>query len=468
MNRILLFFIGFLCVADAAGQQFRFSPDGQRIVDRPEGSVDVDKPEPYNIHFQSTYIYQYKPWITSPYQGKNSLDSNEEKQNSITATLYMGARLWKGAEVYVNPELAGGSGLSSALGMAGSSNGETFRVGSSSPTLYLARAYVKQTFTLRNRWSRKMGMLNTQEQSSDANQLAGYSPLNYLRIYAGKLSLPDIFDNNAYANSARSQFANWALMNNGAWDFAANTRGYTYAFVTELQLGKMNYKAAISSVPLTANGPKLSTDPYDGFALNGEVSRSIKIRGKQGNIRLLGFYNATLAARYSTAIRLSKTYGTKPDISRADTSGFTNSKYGVCLNFDQQLSNTFGLFGRVGWNNGESATWCFTEIDQTATVGLSANGNKWNRPADDCGIALVANGISQDHQKYLEIGGYGFILGDGTLAYAPEFVCEVYYSFKPLRQGIWFTGDYQFCLNPGYNADRGPVNIFSFRLHAKL
>ena len=313
-----------------------------------------------------------------------------------------------------------------------------------------------------------MGMLNTEQTFSDANTLAGYNPKNYLRFYIGQLSLADIFDKNIYSNNPRSQFMNWALMNNGAWDYAGNARGYTYGFVTELQLGKMNYKAAIAALPTMANGTILNTNPEDGFAVNAEISRSIRIRAKHGNIRLLGYLNSSPAAMYSTANRLAKTLGVPPDISIANTNNFNNNKYGVCLNFEQELSNTFGLFGRVGWNNGETASWCFAEVDQTATLGISANGNKWNRADDNCGIAVVANALSEDHQRYLALGGYGFMLGDGALNYAPELIGEVYYSFRPVKQSIWFTGDYQFCLNPGYNADRGPVNIFSFRLHVTL
>lgn len=447
----------------ATAQQYEFS-DNSRNTINVESKADNTDPsgiERINLHFQTTYIYQYKPDFSAKYTGPNSLSPLEDNENSLTATMYAGVRLWKGAQVYINPELAGGSGLSGALGMGGSSNGETFRVGNPAPTLYLARAYFRQTFTLRNKQARKHGILNREAVESDQNQLAGYEAKNYLRIYAGKLSLGDLFDNNEYCNSPRTQFMNWALMNNGAWDYAANTRGYTYNFTTELQLGKMNYKAGIATLPLVANGPKMNTDLSEAMAANAEVCRSISIHKRPGNVRLLGYYNTTNMGNYDLAAHL-----TKPNIDA--TASFGRSKYGFGLNIDQALSNTFGAFMRIGWNDGKNETWCFTEIDQTLSIGISANGHRWKRRNDNCGLAFVVNGLSKDHQLYLANGGFGFILGDSKLSYAPEFISEVYYSYKPMKAGIWFSGDYQFCLNPGYNTDRGPVSIFSLRAHVEL
>jgi high affinity Mn2+ porin len=226
-------------------------------------------------------------------------------------------------------------------------------------------------------------------------------------------------------------------------------------------MGKMNYKADIATLPTTANGPDLNTNIDESIAANAEVTRTLKIRKREGHIRLLGYYNNTTMGNYDLSAHM-----TKPNITTTQILG--RSKYGFGLNIDQQLSNTLGAFMRIGWNDGKNETWCFTEIDQTIALGLSANGKKWKRTNDNCGIAFVVNGLSKDHQLYLANGGSGFILGDGKLSYAPEFIGEVYYSLKPIKAGIWFSGDYQFCLNPGYNADRGPVSIFSFRAHVEL
>lgn len=418
-------------------------------------SQDTLKQQRFNIHFQTTYIYQIKPAFHSPYADTNSLTGDAEKENSITATLYLGARLWRGAEAYINPEIAGGSGLSGATGMAGSSNGETFRVGNPSPTLYSARYYLKQTFAL----SKEKDV-----QQDSANQLKVYQPKNYVRFWLGKFSLGDLFDQNAYSNSPRTQFMNWSLMNDGAWDYAANVRGYTYSLSTELKLNSFTYKLGIATLPTQANGSKLNLKFRDSFALgiNAEVDKQFHISGKESNLRLLVFHNTANFGNYDEASKLSN-----PDITATRKLG--RAKTGLELNFDAQLNNTFGLFARGGWNDGKNETWVFTEIDHTRCVGISLNGASWQRKDDNAGIAIVVNGISKDHRTYLSKGGSGFILGDGKLNYAAESIAELYYSVKPSAAlPLWLTGDYQFILNPGYNKDRGPVHIFSFRVHTEF
>lgn len=444
-----------------SAQQYDFTRKPMHNVEPAADNANPSGIERFNIRGQVTYVYQYKPANPASYSGINSLPSTEESENTLTATLYAGLRLWKGAEVYVNPELAGGSGIGGALGMGGASNGESFRVGNPHPVLYLARGYFRQTFSLRNKRARKLGYVNSVELEGDANELAGYEPKDYLRFYVGKLSLGDLYDNNDYSNNARTQFMNWALMNNGAWDYAANTRGYTYNFTTELQLGKFNVKAGVAALPDVANGPDLSTDFSESLEALGEISKTIKINKRPGKIALLGFYNRTHMGSYAQASQMATPY-----LRATQTAG--RQKYGFGFNMQQELSDMFGAFVRLGWNDGKTETWCFTEIDQTATIGLSANGHKWKRPQDNFGVSLIANGISEDHRNFLAKGGYGFMLGDGKLNYANEFISEVYYSFKPLKKDLWFTADYQFCMNPGYNADRGPVHIFALRAHVQF
>lgn len=409
-----------------------------------------------NWHFQATYVYQYKPSFHAPYEGVNSLAGKEEKQNSVTATLFAGVALWKGAAFYINPEIAGGSGLSGAVGMAGSSNGETFRVGDPAPTLYLARGFLKQTFPLGNEkaW-----------QDDDANQLSGYLPKNHVTFYLGKFSLGDLFDNNDYGNDPRAQFLNWSLMNNGAWDYAANVRGYTYSFATEVQLNNMSYKLAIATVPKEANGAKLNTDFKDSFALacNAEIDRTFSINKRKGNIGLLIYLNDANMGNYAAAIHR----GGIPDILTTRKLGRT--KWGIGINLSQELTTNAGLFGRLGWSDGKNETWAFTEIDHTLSIGISYKGNAWKRKDDNAGIAFVLNGLSQEHKNYLAKGGVGFMLGDGALQYGLEAITECYYSFKPSPAApLWITADYQFAINPGYNKDRGPVNIFSLRVHTEF
>jgi len=411
----------------------------------------------WNIHFQTTYVYQYKPSFTSPYEGPNSLTGTAENVNSLTSSLYLGSRLWKGAAVYLNPEIAGGGGLSGAYGMAASSNGETVRVGDPSPTLYLARLYLQQTFALGDEKT------NVPDQ---ANQLGGLAPKDYVRIYVGKFSLCDIFDNNPIANSCRTQFLNWCLMANGAWDYAANLRGYTDAFAVVLQKGSMTYKAALAAMPRVANGEALNTNPSQEYSLNGEVDKTFNINKLPGNMRVLGYYNNGDMGNYQQAI--SNEGGTAGIPVVVATRQFGRTKYGFGLDADQQVSANATVFARLGWSDGQNETWCFTEADRVLSGGISINGAGWKRKDDNFACAFDVNGLSAIHREYLADGGMGFQLGDGRLNYNNESVFETYYSFKPVQYPIWFTGDYQFALNPGYNQDRGPVSVFSFRVHVEF
>jgi len=417
---------------------------------------DSSGPKRFNLHFQTTYIYQYMPAFYSPYNGVNSLKGAEQKQNSLTATLCLGIRLWKNCDIYINPEIAGGSGLSGAFGLAASTNGETYRVGDPAPQLYLARGYIQQTI--------RLGKGSTSE-ADVANQCGGIQPAQYIRFLAGKFSLADIFDNNAFSSSPRTQFMNWAIMNNAAWDYAANVRGYTYSFATIVQLKDISYKIAIAALPTVANGPDLNTDLSRSYSINAEVAKGYKIGEKAGLIRMLGYYNRADMGSYRQAISASDS-GQVPNI--ISTREYGRSKTGLGLNMEQQLTGAIGLFGRVGWNNGATETWCYTEADQTITGGLSINGKGWQRKDDNTGIAIVVNGLSKDHRDYLADGGLGFELGDGKLSYNNEAAVEWYYSYKPVAYPIWISGDYQFVANPGYNQARGPVNVFSLRVHVEL
>ncbi|PZP50897.1 MAG: carbohydrate porin [Pseudopedobacter saltans] len=411
----------------------------------------------FNLHFQVTYINQTKPRMRSLYSDSLSLLGPKENQNSMTATAFIGVKLWKGGYVFVNPEVAGGSGLSGAQGMGGSSNGETFRVGNPSPTLYLARAYIEQTFPL----SKK-----TEEQVDDENQLEMQVPDDYLKITVGKFSLADMFDNNEMSNTPRTQFMNWALMNNGSWDFAANVRGYTYIAAAELDYGFLNYKLAFANLPKVANGADLNTKISQELAINAQVTAKYKIKNYLGHLGVLYFNNKADMGDYAEALAIAKTSGNIPSVINTRQQG--RHKYGFGLNVDQELPHDIGLFGRFGWNNGKTETWNFTEIDNTASVGANVNGGLWHRIHDVLGLAVVSNGLSKDHRDYLAAGGYGFILGDGKLNYARENVLEFFYNFKPTDKPLWITGDYQLGVNPGYNKDRGPANIFSLRVHTEF
>ncbi len=409
----------------------------------------------FSFHAQATVVNQNKSGFTAPYTGDNSLLIEHESQTSITSTLYLGARLWKGASVFVNSEIAGGSGLSQVLGLGDATNGETFRVGSTAPKVYLARAYFTQLFKLSEA---------TVFQEDGANQIQERIPTNYFAFTIGKISLADYFDDNSYAKDPRTQFMNWGLMANGAWDYAANTRGYTSGVVLEYVTPKNEFRYNISLLPLMANGNDMNWNVSKQQAQNVEYTRHFKWMKRPGAIRVLGYLNSASMGDYRESIALNPT---SPDIISDRQYG--RKKYGFGLNAEQKLNSYLGAFARASWNDGANETWAFTEIDRSFSIGLSATGEQWKRSNDRVGLAYLTSGLSNQHKEYLEAGGYGFMLGDGKLNYAWEQVTELYYSAELTKKQLYVTGGYQMIVNPGYNADRkGPVHVFSIRVHLEI
>jgi high affinity Mn2+ porin len=417
-------------------------------------TVDSTKEEKFSCHFQTTVITQYKPGFQAKYSGTNSLSPKEETQTSLTSTIYAGAKLWKGASIFIDPEIAGGSGLSGALGIADATNGETFRIGSSTPAIYLARAFIRQEFALNN---------NTTYQATDNNQLAGNEPTKYFAITVGKISVADYFDDNIYSHDARTQFMSWGLMDNGAWDFPANTRGYTPSVVLEYVTPKNELRYAISLVPLVANGTDMNWNISKANSSSLEFTHRYSLSGKDGAVRLLSYLTTTDMGNYEESIALDPT---APDITATQVYGRT--KYGFGINAEQAITKDAGIFARASWNDGNNETWAFTEIDRSISAGISVVGNQWKRAGDNVGLAFVTSGISKPHRDYLQDGGKGFMLGDGALNYGLESLTEFYYSAEVVKNSIYLSGAYQFVMNPGYNKDRGPVNVFSIRVHARI
>lgn len=413
------------------------------------------KQEKISVHGQMTVVNQYKPAFTAKYSGQNSLQPEKETQTSLTGTLYLGAKLWKGASFYFNPEIAGGSGLSGALGVAAAPNGETFRVGDPAPNIYLARVFLKQIFPLSN----KKIFVET-----DQNQLGEMVPEKYFSITAGKVGIADFFDDNKYSHDARTQFMSWALMGNGAWDYPANTRGYTPSFVAEYVTPKNELRYAASLMPKTANGNDMNWEIGKSLSHTLEYTHKHSIKGKQGAVRVLGFYTYTRMGNYNEAVQLNPI---NADVE--STRAYGRTKFGFGINIEQDLTQSLGCFARASWNDGKNETWAFTEIDKSMSVGFVMNGSKWKRANDNIGLAYVTSGISKEHRSYLKAGGSGFMLGDGNLNYSWEHLVELYYSAELIKGQMFLSGAYQMIVNPGYNVDRsGPVNVFSLRLHQRL
>lgn len=416
--------------------------------------ADSSLKEVISFHAQTTVITQYKPSFKAKYTGNNSLLPQKESQTSITSTLFAAVKLWKGAGIFINPEISGGSGLSDAFGVADATNGETFRVGTHEPKVYLARLFYHQIFPLNK---------NTTYQSSDFNQLAGNIPTHYIAVTFGKIGVADFFDANTYSHDPRTQFMSWGLMDNGAWDYPANTRGYTPSFVLEYITPKHELRYAASLVPLEANGNDMDWKIGKAGSHSLEYTRHHVLKGKPGTIRLLGYFTTTHMGNYHQSITLNPT---APDITA--TRKYGNTKYGFGINAEQSITNDWGVFFRASWNDGNNETWAFTEIDRTISAGLSSNGSKWKRANDNVGLAYVTSGISAPHRNYLQAGGKGFMLGDGNLNYGWEHLIELYYSAEAVKNNIYITGAYQFLVNPGYNKDRGPAHVFSIRVHARI
>jgi high affinity Mn2+ porin len=408
--------------------------------------------EAYGAKFQTTYVWQRKYPFGAAYTGTNSLTPEIEKSYSLTATAALGARVWRGGEVYVDPEVTQGVPLSRLTGLGGFTNGEIARTSGPELTLYAARAFLRQTWGLGGERERV---------ESDANQLAGSADRRRLVFTAGKLSLQDLFDDNAYSHDPRTQFLNWSLMTYGAWDFAADARGYSWGFALEYFHDEWALRAARFAMPKQSNGLALNPRIFYSFGDQIELERAHSLGGQAGKLRLLAFRNQADMGGYRDAVAQAAATGATPDLT---TTRQKRVKYGFGGSLEQSVSADVGVFARASWNNGEAETFAFTEIDRSLSAGIVIRGAGWKRPEDSFGFAFVRNGISGPHRDYLGAGGLGFFLGDGRLSYRTENIFETYYSLELFRDA-WLSADFQRIFDPAYNADRGPVSVASARFH---
>ena len=418
---------------------------------------DVDtESERWNLYYQATSIGDYHGTFNAPYTGPLSLLDVPEHDVSLTTTLFFTARLQQNTFLVFNPEIAGGRGFSNVNGIADQPNGEIPRVAGATPKPYIARLFIQHDFPLGPEKER---------QESDANQLAGERPVNRYSIYAGRFTITDYFDDNTYTHDPRTQFMAWGIMYNGAWDYPADTRGYTWGIVQELSTRNWGFRYGIVAEPKVANGQQFDRRLFRDHGQVWEVERRYKWREHDGAIRVLAYDNRTQAGSYGAALKLAAETGSTPDVTL--TSRVGTLKYGVGLSFDQAITSDLGVFTRLGWNDGKTESWAFTAIDRLASGGVSMKGTRWHRKADVVGSSLTVGGLSGVHHQYLAAGGLDFLIGDGRLNYAPEYVWETYYSAR-LVPGFYAAFDIQRDKNPAYNHDRGPVMIYSIRLHIAL
>ncbi|HET7886740.1 MAG TPA: carbohydrate porin, partial [Bradyrhizobium sp.] len=373
-------------------------------------------------------------------------------------TLSVGVKLWTGAEFWANPEIDQGHGLNDTHGVAGFPSAEAYKIGSSTPYARLQRAFLRQTINLGG---------DTENVDDDFTQFKGTRSTERLVITAGRFGINDIFDTNKYANNPKSDFLNWSLVNAGTFDYAGDGWGYTYGAAAEWYTGQWTFRGGVfdlSKSPAGGISPLggVNDPTFQQFALLGEIERRYDLWGQPGKIKITGFLNRGSAGNFNDAIALAIATGMPANINAVRS---YTSRPGVSLNLEQQVMENLGVFFRAGWADGQIEPWDFTDVDRTVSGGVSIGGKSWGRPDDTIGIAGIINGISNAHIAFLNAGGLGILVGDGQLTnYSTEKILEAYYSIA-LNSSTKLTFDYQFIANPGYNADRGPVNVFAARAH---
>jgi len=409
--------------------------------------------ERWNLYYQATSIGQYHGAFNSPYYGPLSLREYPERDVSLTTTLFLGIDLSHNTQFYFNGEVAGGRGFSGVDGLANAANGELPRVASATPKPYIARLYITHDFAFGDQ---------REVVESDVNQLAGTRPANRYSISIGRFTVTDFFDDNKYSHDPRTQFMQWGVMYNGAWDYPADVRGYTWGWLHEVHLHSWSFRYASAAEPTVANGAnfdrRIFVDRGDIF----EVEKRYSIGSHPGAIRLLNFEHHTRSGSYGEALQKAAATGGVPDVSSIRKPG--TLKYGFGVNAEQEITKDLGAFFRLGWNDGKTEDFAFTAIDRLASGGFSLAGTGWRRPKDKIGSVITFAGISAVHALYLAHGGTDFLIGDGRLNYAPETTWEGYYSAE-VGKGLTVSFDAQHYWNPAYNHDRGPVWAYFLRLH---
>ena len=408
----------------------------------------------FAVHAQFTYVEQETSGFSAPYAGTNSL-SPDRGAETADATLYLGARLWQGAEVWINGEIDQGFGLDDTLGVAGFPSGEAYKVGRNQPYLRLPRLFVRQILNLDE---------SRQSVAAAANQLAGSRSDNSLVITLGKISVGDIFDTNQYAHDPRGDFLNWAAIDAGTFDYAADAWGYTVGAALEWYQNSWTLRAGLFDLSDIPNSVHLEPGFHEFQSLL-ELEKRHEIAGRAGRLLLTAFDSRGRMGLLDDAVARAAGTGGPVDIAAVRK---YRDRAGISMNLQQQLTGELGAFLRIGKDGGNVEPYEFTDIDRTVSGGLSLQGVHWHRTDDTVGIAAIVNGISADRQRYLNAGGLGVLVGDGRLPHpGPEQIVETYYSMAVLKIAH-ITVDYQWIDHPAYNRDRGPVSVIALRLHAQF
>lgn len=406
----------------------------------------------WEIHGQTTYLAQGYPTFRAPYSGPNSLAPNAQMKSTWSNSLFLNARLWDGGEIYYNPELTQGFGLSDTLGAGGFPSGEAQKSDFPYPHYNTSRLFVRQTF----------GFGGEQEElASGPTQLAGKADISRLTVQAGKFAVTDVFDGNAYAKDPRRDFMNWAMWAPGAFDYSADKVGLTYGATAELNQKQWALRAGYFLMDAESNSNNFDMHLFQRGEYVVELETRYSLFGQPGKLRTIGWLNSAYSGSYRETLANP---ALNLDIAQTRRGRI---KYGYVLNLEQALTDDIGLFGRWSWNDGKTEIMAFTDIDASLSLGASIKGTHWGRPDDVVGIGGAVNALSKDHRDFIAAGGLGVLIGDGRLNYRTERILETYYAFA-LNKQLTFTADYQLIVNPAYNADRGPVSVFSGRLHGEF
>lgn len=427
------------------------------LVPAPALAADDDDaaPQTWAVHGQFTSVAQYHPAFHAAYSGPNSLNSGDRGVTSNDATLFLGVRPWSGAEIWINPEIDQGFGLSNTQGVAGFPNDEAVRIGRSTPYVRLQRWFFRQTIDLGG---------PDDKAEADKNQLAQPQSANRLVLTIGKISVVDIFDTNKYANDSRTDFLNWSIDDTGTFDYASDAWGYTYGAAAEWRQGDWTTRLGVFDLSRSPNAEAL--DPTFGqLQYDAEVEHRQKLWGQPGAIRITGFLTRGRMGSLAQATEIAEATGAPANITAVRRYA---SRGGVSVTLEQQVVKDLGVFVRAGWAEGDKEIYEFTDIDRTVSAGVSLAGGRWGRGDDTVGLAAVVNAPSEQLKEYLAAGGLGVLIGDGKLINSgPERIIETYYSLAVVKP-LHLSFDYQFIENPGYNRDRGPVSVFSARVHAQF
>ncbi len=449
-----------------SGAQYKSTMDLQslriglnRKLDWPEGGISsapaaASDPESnrWEIHGQTTYLQQGYPAFRALYSGPNSLAPAAQTQQTWTNGLYLNVRLWDGGEVYYNPELLQGFGLSNTVGVAGFPSGEAQKSNFPYPHYDTSRVFVRQTF----------GFGGAQEDLvSGPNQLANKVDISRLTLQVGRFAVTDVFDGNAYAKDTRKDFMNWALWAPGAFDYAADRLGLSYGATAELNQKQWALRGGYFMMGAESNSNNFDTRLFQRGQYVVELETRYSLFSQPGKLRAIGWLSSAWSGSYSDTLANP---ALNLDISRTRAGRL---KYGYVANVEQALTDDIGLFGRWSWNDGKTEIMSFTDIDASLSLGTSIKGGRWGRPDDVIGVGGAINALSRDHRDFIAAGGLGILVGDGHLNYRSERILEAYYAYAVNKQ-ITLTADYQLIANPAYNADRGPVSVFSGRLHGEF